>query len=326
MQRRLPLGHINIVAACTLALGACSAQDYSEPISTFASAATDADSALKDLDTTVTNNYTDFLARRALSTPGATVLAAQKECEPGSSQCTLVIQYPNEPPEQYPPQPLLGNMVAVMSGIRTYAQNLAALANDDSAAKAAADVNATLGSIQSLANTVAKLDAKGTTTVPDFATPVGAGVNWLLGQYANQVKLEGLRVATKQARPVVDRAAAIFSSAALFGSDPQRKKLSQTVRGKIDAYQDSNQHTMADLNEVAEAAQSYNVLLQAQPAETFKKMGDAHAALADALNNPNLSLSQMIAKVNEFAAQVQQLSKIVKDLAALSQEPAKVTK
>ena len=187
-------------------------------------------------------------------------------------------------------------------------------------------MNATLGSIQSLANTVAKLDAKGTTTVPDFATPVGAGVNWLLGQYANQVKLEGLRVATKQARPVVDRAAAIFSSAALFGSDPQRKKLSQTVRGKIDAYQDSNQHTMADLNEVAEAAQSYNVLLQAQPAETFKKMGDAHAALADALNNPNLSLSQMIAKVNEFAAQVQQLSKIVKDLAALSQEPAKVTK
>ena len=84
-----------------------------------------------------------------------------------------------------------------------YAQNLAAIVADDSAAQAQASVTATLGSVQTLANTVAALDKKGTTSVPAFATPVGSAVNWVLGEYVNQVKLNALRTATREANPVI---------------------------------------------------------------------------------------------------------------------------
>ena len=103
--------------------------------------------------------------------------------------------------EFYPPDPLLGKSVALMGDIRAYAQNLAALVADDSAAKATTSVNATLGSVEKLANTLAEADGKPKGSVPSFATPVGAAVNWAVGEYAERVKLAGLRQATNAARP-----------------------------------------------------------------------------------------------------------------------------
>jgi hypothetical protein len=208
-------------------------------------------------------------------------------------------------------------MVAVMGDINAYAQHLAALVADDSAEKAAADVNAALGSVEALANTVAKADGKGKEkeAIPSFATPVGSAVNWLIGQYANHVKLEGLKVATTEAKRVIERAAAMFKVAAIFGSDPQRAELTKSFRAEIDKYQDDPSE--ASLNAAVDAAKLYDDFLQSQPGETFEQMGKAHSALADALQNPTASWPQVIAQVLNFAAQAEELAKIAQSLAAL---------
>jgi hypothetical protein len=298
-----------------LVLCACNATDYSGPISTFATATTSADAALNKLNTEVTDEYKTYLSERARTDLGLAVKAADGECELGSTRCRLAIVDPDTPnsAEYYPPDPLLANMVAVMGEIRAYAQNLAALVADNSAAEAASHVNAALGSVQSLANTV---DGEGVTKVPSFATPAGTGVNWLIGQYANYVKVHGLRTATREAKPVVERAAAIFETAAVFGSDLQREALTDAFQDKIDDYQD-NREDSGRLNAAVGAAKMYDDFLVSKPGETFKKMGEAHTALADALQNPDLSLPQAISKIEDFAAQAEQLNKIVTDLAAL---------
>jgi len=46
-------------------------------------------------------------------------------------------------------------------------------------------------------------------------------------------------------------------------------------------------------------------------------MGDAHSTLADALQNPNPSWPQVMAQVQDFAAQAKELAKIAQSLAAL---------
>ncbi|QEX24808.1 hypothetical protein FRZ61_47500 [Hypericibacter adhaerens] len=307
-------------AILALSLGGCSASDYSAPIATFADATTAAESALSDLNKTVTGEYTEFLSQQARTNPRLVVKAADNECELGSERCRVAIIDPANPdkPGIFPPDPLLGNMVVVMHDIDVYAQNLAALVADDSAAKAEADVNSALGSVEHLANTVAKADGKPAGTVPNFATPVGAGVNWLVGEYANQVKLAGLRTATRKADPVIQRAADLFKNAAIFGSDPQRAALVKSFRERIDAYQD-DQSSETKLNAAVNAAKTYDDLLQSKPGETFQAMGEAHAALTKALNDASLSWPQVFAKIKSFAAKAQELAKIAKGLAALTE-------
>jgi hypothetical protein len=307
--------------AVALALAGCSASDYAAPIASFADATKDAESALNDLNKTATGAYTEFLSEHARTNMSLAVMGANGDCELGSERCRVAIVDPAHPdqPQYFPPDPLLGNMVGVMHDINVYAQNLAALVADDSAAKAEADVNAALGSIEHLANTVATAEGSPAGTVPGFATPVGSGVNWLLGEYSNQVKLAGLRTATKQADPVIQRAAALFKNAAIFGSDPQREALTRAFRDKIDAYQD-DRGSEADLNAAVDAAETYDDFLQARPGDVFLAMGDAHAALTKALNNPELTWPQVFAKIKVFAAKAQELAKIAKDLAALTGE------
>ena len=79
-------------------------------------------------------------------------------------------------------------------------------------------------------------------------------------------------------------------------------------------------HARQKLNEAVTAAKTYDDFLKAQPEETFKKMGAAHKALAAALNNSEISWPQAMAKIQEFAAEAQQLAQITQDLAALTQK------
>jgi hypothetical protein len=307
-------------AVLALGLAGCNASDYSAPIATFADATTAAESAFNDLNASATGHYTSFLSERARTDPTVAVMGASDECELGSERCRVAIVDPAHPdqPQLFPPDPLLGNMTGVMHDINVYAQNLAALLADDSAAQAEAHVNSALGSIENLANTVAAADGQPAGSIPSFATPVGAGVNWLVGEYANQVKLAGLRGATREADPVIQRAAALFSTAAIFGSDPQREELVSAFREKIDAYQD-DRGSEANLNAAVDAARTYDDLLKARPGETYQALAEAHRALTDALHDVNPSWPEVLAKIRTFAAKAQELAQIAKDLKTLAE-------
>jgi hypothetical protein len=315
-------GRFLLPLAWALILAGCEAARYDKPIATFADAAANAEAALVSLDKTTTDQYAAFLSERARKDLRFAVLAARRECGLDAQRCRIVLANPApgaDAPEQFPPAPLLGNMVRVMGEIRAYAQNLAALVADDSAAKAEADVNAALASVQRLADTVAEAQGKAKGTVPSFATPVGAGVNWVVGQYANHVKLAGLKRATEEADPVIRSAASLFETAAKVGTDVLRPDLARSFQAKLDAYQ-QDRGDPAKLSAAVDAARTYDELLQAQPGETFRKMGEAHAALTAALHGADVSWPQAIAEVQSFAAQAERLAKIAKGLAVLAQK------
>jgi hypothetical protein len=314
-----------VTVVWTLALVGCSASDYSKPIATFADATTTADAALRDLNKAATDRYTALLSRRAIANKRSLLLArkdgGKTDCGIGSARCRIVLIEDANRRENglaLVPDPPLDNMVAVMGDVNAYARNLAALVADDSAAQAATHVNAALGSVESLANTVADAGGKAKGSVPNFATPVGAAVNWLLGKYADRVKLEGLRTATKEADPVIQSAAALFQDAALVGADFQSSALTASFQTSIDAF--TEDRNSANLDAAIVAAKTFDDFLRSAPGATFKEMGKAHAALTNALHNPDASWPQVFAQIQSFAAQAEQLAKIVRDLAALTQK------
>jgi len=93
-------------------------------------------------------------------------------------------------------------------------------------------------------------------------------------------------------------------------------QLTDSFRDKIAAYQD-NRNSETSLNAAVDAAKLYDGFLRSPVGETFEQMGKAHSALADALQDSNLSWPQVNAQVQSFAAQAEELAKIVQNLAAL---------
>jgi hypothetical protein len=303
----------------TLLLGACSVNQYNAPIGSFAAATKDAQTALASLDDQVTDAYEATLRANALQGKSF-VSAVPGDCEVRSQRCRAELRNSDGTRYPFPPESALLNMERVMDQISTYAKNLDALVNADTAAQVKSSVDAALGSAQNIAATVAKAAGApgGSGNVPQFATPVGSAVTWAVGQYIVRVKLNGLRTATSAAQKPIADAATLFQTAADFASDPQRRALANAVTEKIDAFRSSN--SPQNFDAYIAAITTYDKFLVAKPSGVFLTLREAHDALANHLNNEEVSLGTVLAKMQSFAAEAKQLSDIVKALAALANE------
>ena len=186
----------------------------------------------------------------------------------------------------------------------------------DTARQVETQVNAALASVQNLAETVAvaKGDAQAA-PIPQFATPVGTAVNWVVGQYVEHVKQEGLREATASARQVVRDAAALFSTTADFVSDVPRSKLAEDVSNAVDQFREAS--NPSNLAALSASAAKYDELLMSAPPQLFERLSAAHDALADSLQGGDVTLADAIARIDVFAREAQKLAKILKGLQAI---------
>lgn len=304
-----------------LAAAACSTADYAKPVDDFAAATSNARSALSDLNTQVTDAYRGVLDKAILDRK---LLAREQmqECQVGSTRCRLIlIDREGQEVEPYPPEPPLARMTLLMTQIDGYAASLKALLQADTTQKVEAHVNDALGSVQNLADTVAKMkdpNSGATADVPQFATPVGEAVNWVVGQYVERVKFKGLQRATAAGKPVIRDAADLFTDVSTFASDVPKEELANEVSAAQDAVRENL--SQATLSAYAKSAAKYDALLTSSPPDLFQAMGDAHDALADSLRGEGTSLATAHARIEAFAAEAEQLAKILRDLRAIIPE------
>jgi len=296
---------------------ACSTVDYSKPVDDFTAATKEAETVLSQLNRQVTDAYAEIL-RDNIASGDALVRISQDDCQTDSARCRLVIVYRDGEEEPYPPEPALKQMTLVMGAISTYAVNLKSLLDADTAKKVESQVNAAMGSIQNLAQTVSKINKKEGTEegkVPEFATPIGEAVNWLAGQYVERVKFRGLQQATEAAKPVVRKAADLFEDTASFASDVPRATLAEEVSTANDTFR--SRGNKSNLNSFAKSAAKYDALLLSTPSSLFERLGAAHDALANKLEGQPLSFASVTAQIEAFAAEAKQLAKILKNIKAI---------
>jgi hypothetical protein len=302
----------------------CATADYTQSIDSFAVATADASKALDELNAQVTERYKgildDAIRNRDVLLTDLPSSDGQPDCTFSAARCRLALADKDGAVlEPYPPEPPLVNMSLLMSQISAYAGNLQALLRAETAQKAAADVNAALGSIQNLATTVSNLQAGQSgapADVPQFATPVGSAVNWVLGQYVETVKFKGLQRAAEAAKPVIQDAAALFHDVATFASDTPKIELENQVDAARRALR--SDPSQSNIDAYARAAGTFDTLLRSSPPDLFGKMAKAHDALADSLQGGDVSLATANARIEAFADEAEQLAKILKDLRALA--------
>ena len=318
MRGIVVLARLTVGAAALVFATACSVADYQKPISDFAAATQDAETALVALDAEVTEAYAIRL--RAQVDAGAKLVQVQAgECELTSARCRLEAISTGGQSEVIPPEPLLGQMVIIMGAIRTYADGLTAIVNADTAEQVATHVNATLGSVGNFASTLEKLGVAGAAApVKEYKTSVGKAVNWLVGQYVAKVQVDGLREATGRAQPVIARSAEIFESTALFAADITNDDLTKKFDAARVTYEnDSNQGNLTNL---IQKAADYDRVLQAAPSSVYAGLRQAHEALTKNLHNEDLSMVDVLARIEAFGAEAKALVQIVKEIAAVNEE------
>jgi hypothetical protein len=307
-------GYSGLVGVVLVGLTACSVTDYQEPITKFATASHNAETALNALNTEVTDAYTALLRERAIAGE-ALVEIAEGDCVVRSEHCRLNLFNRDESSEPLTPPPVLGNMVALMESISIYADNLAALVSADTAAAVTTHVNAALGSVESLANTVeAAGGAKPAVDLSAYRTPVGDAFRWIVGQYVATVKLNGLRRATREAQPVIAEATRTFEIAAEHAAVVPQALMAADVDKRLAAFGSSR--TQDDLAKLIQSASQFNQFLEVNPSNVFAKMNAAHEALTNQLQGKDVTLAQALARIQIFAAEAEALANIARSFSA----------
>jgi hypothetical protein len=319
-------GRPGLVGALFVGFTACSVTDYRQPITTFATATQNAETALNSLNREVTDAHAAQLRQKAIA---GEALVEKEGCLAESEHCSLNLHYrpkDNKPDEPLTPPAALGHMVALMASITTYADNLVTLVGADTATKVTTNVNSTLGSIGSLASTVETVGAaqakqanqpkpeKQPVDLSAFKTPVGDAASWIVGQYVASVKLEGLKRATTAAQPVIAKATNLLQFAAKQAAIEPRATMAEDVTQRFNAFESSR--TQQNLQQLIQSANQLNQFLEAKPSDVFAKMNDAHKALTDQLQGKNVTLPEAIAKIETFAAEAESLSRIAKSFVA----------
>ncbi len=305
-----------------LLLFGCDTTSYRQPVSSFAAGATAAQSALVEIDRQAAAGVAEIYRDQAVS--GRALLGHKaQECTVAAERCHLTVTIQSQERE-VPPDSPLRNTIALMGQVAVYAQQLNAIVTADTAEEVRSDVNATLGSAQDLARLVASLGGGdlSASTVPEFATPVGEAVNWLLGTYIEHVKLEGLKRATGDANPIIQEAAEVAGKEAAIAGDIQRRSLSELVSARLDAFDESR--TESNYDALVAAATAYDSFLTAAPSDVFAQMAQAHDALTRSLQGGELSLADVLGKIDAFQRQAQALWKIANDRAAIGAEGGSV--
>ncbi len=302
-----------LAALLFASITACSVTDYKKPVSDFAEATRNAEDALVTLDAEVTEAYTAKLRAQAL-TQQTVVQKQTANCLQTSERCRLAIVGTDSESEVFPPDSLLGNMVVLMGSIRTYADGLTEIVNADTAEQVATHVNATLGSVENLASTVEKLGGTGAASgVAEYKTSIGRAVNWVVGQYVAKVQVDGLRRATEHAQLVIARAGEIFEGTAALAVEIPKGDLVNKVDEAEETFNENR--TESNLDNLVASATDYDRYLLAKPPAVFAGLKEAHDALANKLRDDELSLADVMAKIETFTAEAKTMLAIVREFA-----------
>lgn len=304
------------LALATAAAG-CSVADHRAPIEAFAQATRDTETALVALDRQVTDSYAQSIRGRVLAGE-LFVQIRSGDCRVESGRCRIVVLDGERNEQLLSPDPVLANMVQLIAAVRRYAEGLHAIATADTAAQVGSRVDATVGSLKSLAATVGALGGTDSTvtgasvSAADYATPVGEIVSWGVGQYVARVQLDGLRRATADAREVVAGAGQAFALAADEASRVPRAELAEAVSVDVDALRERpGERTLDGL---IASAERYDRLLLGKPPAVFGRLVEAHDALVAKLHDEDVSWSDVVARIETFAAEAHNLAAIVRDL------------
>ena len=307
------------LAAC-LALGACaSPQNFQQPIGDFATATASASTALQTLDQTATANYNAVELAAALKDPSK-IGSKSGDCRLTSIDCTVVVNADQPGGAALPlhVKSLVPNSVQVMTVVADYANGLKTLAAADSTPAVQDGLGKTLGAAVSIATTV---NAPTGTLIGAIQQPLTDTGVYLFQQYQNAATVAALRRATTAADPVIKDAMGLLSDEYIAVQNAAIARASDDYELKLIAARAPGGGEAA-IDALVTSANTFDDELRLKNTNIYAQVATAHTTLKDALQNPDVSLTDAISQIQVLVQQIKNVQAIVADIQAATQPPA----
>lgn len=318
--------------ACVLLVAgasACSTAEYAGPIKLFSDSTDAAAQSVRELNTSLANATLNYAVKAAARDPANNHLEVPEmdcgafiptEDTSKAVRCRAAIKLksalgPDVTVQRQHYTDPLGNMVAIMDAIKDYANNLAAVQEDNTVK----EVNDSIDKVQ--ASLIELMKASGKNEPPsDLPRAAGEAVKWAFGQYIESVKYRALKDATSAAEKPLSLAAEAFREI------DKTVKLELTAPSGAEAFDSRDNMDPKDEGSIraALAAQNaYDDVLTAPLSPMFDNLVAAHHDLAEALAGTKpLSAREALAKLKDVQKQARALGKIAKDLSAALKKEA----
>lgn len=301
------LSKLALISALALVTTACSTvTSYQKPVSDFAAATTDAATALAEIDKKTTKVYDEALRNEINN---GTRLLRQEGCQLTSERCQLIATNMDRESAVFPPESVLNNIVTLMLGVTAYSQGLNEIVTADTAAKVAASVNATLGSVESFSKTVGGGAAP---TVSAYKEPGGKAINWIFSQRIARLQINGLQQATTAAQPVISQVATTLEATASLAEDMDLAPVLKQFDAAWEKYEEDP--TESNLNTAIAKAAASDMVLRTRPSSVFAALNTAHESLTQSLNGEGVSVIEVMAKIELFAEEAANVAAIIREL------------
>ena len=300
-----PLAVLTVVGL----LAGCAADSYKATVGEFADAVSKADTALQTLHTEMNRNTTELRFRQAAAGK-VKISPPDDSCARTAEDCRLMVDQ-NGKLTTLPSATDEFKAGELMHGLARYANNLKAIVESDSGAKATEHLNAAAGSLQSLG----KAAGKDTTGLGQFAVPVGNLLAWAVGEYVNLLQVQYLRDATSKGSGYVTGAS---SAARAVASNEQKTIRSATYKGFTDANEEyiSAVKNHAAFDKLVASAAAYDAVLKTHADAVFTALDDAHDKLAKRLAGKDVTPAELAAAVQGFSAKVDAFWKLIQAVEA----------
>ncbi len=308
IRRASPLGRNAaraIAALLSASLAACAPGSYKAPVDRFAGATTTARDAFRALEAEAVATEVARTKQEILRGEKQVGLASGT-CLVGSTGCRIDVRDRNGATVPLVPPP--SELGAVLSGLVAYAGNLQAIMNADTAAKVGTSLSSTGNSLVSLNGTLRRLN-KSTAADPNPAALIQPAVgifSSIATAAIEAMQVAALRQATTEADPIIRAAGEAATQAAKGANDSSHTTLFNQARAALDAHR-AQPRDAKRLDRAIQAAAGLDTQLRAGNSQVFANMAEAHTKLALALKGDSVSMAEVIAAIDLFAARAETL-------------------
>lgn len=301
--------------------GCVTTADYSDSVLRLEKAITDSAISIEAIDADITTRRNAKIKKEIID--GTLLLdTKEEECAAGKEECSLEVakKIDNGQLETVSDYPVKSNMpkgIKALNQVKIYVGRLKSIVEAETAAKITASANATLGSLEDIANQIAKESGKTpsqSNKITEYKEPVMGLVEWITNKYIDRVKKDALSKATREAHPIIKDLTVFYATSA------QSQKLAE-FSGFHDAFV-KRQEEFDDKNKLLTSnivdayvldASNYDVALKAQTANPLKTFEAAHEKLMYQLNDQNEKKTSL-AEVSATIEQLEQEAKKIKEL------------
>ena len=199
--------------------------------------------------------------------------------------------------------------------VKIYVKRLKSIVDADTASKVTENANSTLGSIEEIANQLAKENKDGGNNkniITEYKEPLMGLIEWITERYIERVKKEALAKATFEAHPVISELTEFYATAAQSQKLVEFSGFQNTYVKKQEEF-DDNLPTSNSIDAYVLAASNYDVAIKAQAANPLKAFNKAHEKLMKQLNGldkDQISFSSVTAAIESL----EQEAKIIKEM------------